>query len=44
MLIMTEGGFDYTIADLIGWKRESGFRNVHVEPLTSELFMVAAVK
>src|SRR3954470_15379701 len=37
MLIMTEGGFDYTVADLIGWKRQLGFRNVHVEPLTSEL-------
>ena len=26
MLIMTEGGFDFTAADCIGWMRETGFR------------------
>jgi len=35
MLITTEGGFDYTAADLIGWMQESGFHNMHIEPLTS---------
>jgi len=44
MLITTEGGFDYTAADLIGWMQESGFHNMHIEPLPAELSMVAAVK
>jgi O-methyltransferase domain/Dimerisation domain len=44
MLIMTEGGFDYTSADLIGWMQKSGFRDLRVEPVTSELSMVVGVK
>ncbi len=44
MLIMTEGGFDYTSADLVGWMQKSGFRNLRVEPVTSELSMVMGVK
>jgi len=44
MLIMTEGGFDYTAADLIGWTRATGFRDLHIERLTSELSMLFATK
>jgi SAM-dependent methyltransferase len=34
MLIETPGGFDYTGADCIGWMKEAGFREAHVEHLT----------
>jgi len=44
MLILTEGGFDYTVADLIGWMQETGFHDLHVERLTSELSMVFGSK
>jgi hypothetical protein len=44
MLIMTEGGFDYTGADLIGWMREAAFHDLRSEPLTNELSMVFGVK
>jgi O-methyltransferase domain/Dimerisation domain len=44
MLIMTAGGFDYTGADCIGWMQEAGFRDMRVEPLTSEQSMVVGVK
>jgi hypothetical protein len=36
MLVMTTGGFDFTAADGIGWKRGVGFRDMAVEPLTSD--------
>ncbi len=44
MLIMTEGGFDYTAADLINWMTEAGFRDLHIESLTSELSMAVGIK
>ena len=44
MLIMTEGGFNYTGADLIGWMQEAGFHDMRVEPLTRELSMVLGMK
>jgi len=44
MLIMTEGGFDYTSADLVGWMQNSGFRDLRVEPVTNELSMVMGAK
>ena len=44
MLIMTDGGFDYTSADLIGWMRDAGFRDLRGERVTSELSMVVGVK
>jgi hypothetical protein len=31
MLIETPGGFDCTAADCIGWMKEAGFSNTHVE-------------
>jgi len=44
MVIMTAGGFDFTGADCIGWMREAGFRDISVEPLTSEHSMVVGTK
>jgi O-methyltransferase domain/Dimerisation domain len=44
MVIMTAGGFDFTGADCIGWMREAGFRDMRVEPLTSEHSMVVGMK
>jgi hypothetical protein len=44
MLIETQEGFDYTGADCCGWMREVGFRESHVERLTSIESMVVDVK
>lgn len=44
MLIMTAGGFDFTGADCIIWMREVGFRDMRIEPLTSEQSMVVGIK
>jgi hypothetical protein len=44
MLIMTEGGFDFTGADCIGWMREAGFQRTCVEPLALGLSMIVATK
>jgi O-methyltransferase domain/Dimerisation domain len=44
MLIMTAGGFDFTSADCVAWMRETGFRDMRVEPLTSELSMAIGIK
>jgi O-methyltransferase domain/Dimerisation domain len=44
MLIMTAGGFDFTGADCIGWMREAGFRDLHVELLTDDQSMVVGTK
>jgi precorrin-6B methylase 2 len=44
MLIMTDGGFDYTPADLMGWMRDAGFRDLRSESMTSELSMVVGTK
>jgi len=44
MLIMTAGGFDFTGADCIGWLRDEGFHDVHVEPLTNEISMIIGYK
>jgi hypothetical protein len=44
MLIMTAGGFDFTAADCIGWMCDAGFRDVRVEPLTSEMSMLVGLK
>ena len=44
MLIMTAGGFDFTGPDCPAWMREVGFREMHVEPLTSEYSMVVGMK
>jgi O-methyltransferase domain/Dimerisation domain len=44
MLIMTEGGFEFTAADCVGWMHEIGFRDIRVEPLTSDQSMIIGMK
>jgi hypothetical protein len=44
MLLMTAGGFDFSGSDCVGWMREIGFRNLRVEPLTTDQSMVVAEK
>jgi hypothetical protein len=44
MLIMTEGGFDFTAADCIGWMQEAGFRETEVHRLQGGHSMVVALK
>ena len=44
MLLMNAGGFDFTGADCIGWMRETGFRDIRVEPLTADQSMVVGIK
>jgi len=44
MLIMTEGGFDFTAADCIVWMREVGFQELRIEPLAASHTMIAAIK
>jgi hypothetical protein len=41
---MTEGGFDFTAADCVGWMRDAGFRDTWFEPLCDAHFMIVAVK
>ena len=44
MLILTEGGFDFTAADCTGWMRDAGFREARCEPLCDAHFMIVANK
>jgi len=44
MLIETEGGFDYTGADCMGWMKEAGFRETYVEHLVGPDSMVVGLK
>jgi len=44
MLIETPGGFDYSGADGVGWLKEAGFRDVHVEHLIGPDSMVVGIK
>ncbi|BCU79430.1 methyltransferase [Luteolibacter sp. LG18] len=44
MLIETQGGFDYTGADCIGWLTEAGFTDCRVEPLLGPDSMVIGIK
>jgi hypothetical protein len=44
MLLVSPGGFDFTAADCMGWMRETGFRNMRVEPLTIDQSMVVGIK
>jgi hypothetical protein len=44
MLVMTAGGFDFTGADCIDWMQEAGFRNMRVEPLTTDQSMIIGNK
>jgi hypothetical protein len=40
MLVMTEGGFDYSASDCKGWMAETGFQDIHGSPLTNEMGMI----
>ena len=44
MMIETQGGFDYTGADCIGWMLDAGFREARVEHLTGPDSMVIGIK
>ena len=44
MMIETEGGFDYTGADCIGWMKEAGFHDAYVEHLVGPDSMVVGFK
>lgn len=44
MLLGSTGGFDFTGADCAGWMRETGFRNIRIEPLTADQSMVVGTK
>ncbi len=44
MLIETQGGFDYTGAECIGWMKEAGFREAYVEHLVGPDSMVVGIK
>jgi hypothetical protein len=44
MLVETDGGFDYTGADCIGWMKEAGFRDMRVEHLVGPDSMVVGIK
>jgi hypothetical protein len=44
MLIETEGGFDYTAADCMGWMTEAGFKETRAEHLIGPDTMVVAIK
>jgi hypothetical protein len=44
MLVMTEGGFDYSASDCKGWMAETGFQDIHSSPLTNEMGMISGRK
>jgi len=44
MLVRTQGGFDYTGADCIGWMREGGFAEVRRAHLSGPHSMVVGIK
>jgi hypothetical protein len=44
MLLVSQGGFDFTGADCVSWMHETGFRDIGVEPLTADQSMVVGLK
>ena len=44
MLIETEGGFDYTATDCMGWLTEAGFKSTRAEHLVGPDSMVIGLK
>ena len=44
MLIETEGGFDFTGADCIGWMKQRGFREAYVQALVGPDSMVVGIR
>jgi hypothetical protein len=44
MLLASPGSFDFTGADCATWMRETGFRDIRIEPLTADQSMVVGTK
>jgi hypothetical protein len=44
MLVATQGGFDYTGAQCVGWMRDAGFSDVHREHLSGPYSMVVGIR
>jgi hypothetical protein len=44
MLLMTDGGYDFTAADCTGWLHDAGFTAMRRAPLTGDHDMIVAVK
>ena len=44
MLIMTQGGFDFTGRDCVGWMTEAGFQSISVSSLANDISMVVGLK
>jgi hypothetical protein len=44
MLVNTQGGFDYTAAEGIGWMRDAGFAEVRCEHLAGPHSMIVGIK
>jgi O-methyltransferase domain/Dimerisation domain len=44
MLIMTQGGFDFTGKDCVGWMREAGFQSISISSLANDISMVVGLK
>jgi hypothetical protein len=44
MLVISEGGFDFSGADCIGWMRNVGFRDMRIEPLVMGNSMIIGMK
>jgi hypothetical protein len=44
MLMMADGGFDYSAAECFGWMREAGFQRTRAERLTADESMVVGRK
>ena len=44
MLVMTDGGFDYSASDCFSWMREAGFRQMRAELLAWDQSMVIGMK
>ncbi len=44
MLIETDGGFDYTAADCMGWMADAGFTQTRAEHLVGPDSMVVGIK
>jgi hypothetical protein len=44
MLVMTDGGFDYSAAQCFDWMREAGFAHTRAEQLTADQSMIVGLK
>jgi hypothetical protein len=44
MLVMTDGGFDYSPAECFAWMREARFQRTWAERLTADESMVVGMK